>query len=253
MPRKKHEETRGEIEKIEEDNIEGVEKEIIQERGRAVKKGEWIPKTKLGNLVLKGEIKSIEEIINKGLVILEPGIVDALLPDLKNEVIYIGGTPGKGGGIRRTATRRTAKVHRSGRRYKLGALIVVGNENGIVGVGQADSKEHRIALEKALVNAKLNIISVRRGCGSWECSCGGNHSIPFRTQGKYGSVSVRLFPAPKGTGIVADDTSKLVLRLTGIGDVWVKTLGNTGARLNLVFAVFNAIKNMNKVKGDYVK
>lgn len=130
---------------------------------------------------------------------------------------------------------------------------MVGNENGIVGIGQANSREHRIALEKALENAKLNIISVRRGCGSWECGCGGSHSIPFRTEGKYGSVYVKLFPAPKGTGIVADETTRILIKLTGIKDVWVKTLGNTGARLNLIFAVFNAIKNMNRVKGDYVK
>ncbi len=248
--KKKHEETGGEIEKIEEDVTEkAAEKTAAPKLEAEARKGEWIPKTALGNRVLKGEIKSIGEMMERGLMIQEPEIVDALVPDLKHEVIYIGGTPGKGGGTKRTATKRTAKVHRSGRRYKLTAVVVLGNENGFVGIGQANSREHRIALEKALEKAKLNIITVKRGCGSWECGCNGAHSIPFRTYGKSGSVKVRIFPAPKGIGIVADDTSKIILRLTGIKDVWLKTLGNTGARMNMVFAVFNALKNMNKVKG----
>ncbi|MBI4176501.1 MAG: 30S ribosomal protein S5 [Candidatus Aenigmarchaeota archaeon] len=209
----------------------------------------WIPKTALGNDVLKGKYKSVEEIIQKGVLILEPQIVDSLIPSLKHEIVYIGGSPGKGGGIRRTATKRTARMHKSGRRFKLTALILIGNEDGIVGIGQASSKEHRVALEKSLVQAKLNVISVRRGCGSWECSCGGDHSIPFRAEGKYGSIRVTLYPAPKGVGIVANDSAKKILKLAGIKDIWVKAFGQTSTRNNLVFAIYEALRNLSRTKG----
>lgn len=218
-------------------------KDITTEVGRT-------PKTQLGKDVSSGKYKSIEDILEKGMVIQEPLIVDMLIPGLKEEVIYIGGSPGKGGGIKRTATKKTARMHRSGRRFKFTAVVVVGNENGIVGVGQASSRENRTAMDKAIDQAKLNVIQVRQGCGSWECGCGGKHSIPFKTQAKYGSVSVRLIPAPKGLGIVSNDSGKKILRLAGIKDVWVKTLGNTGARNNLIFAIFQALKNLNRTKGE---
>jgi small subunit ribosomal protein S5 len=141
-------------------------------------------------------------------------------------------------------------MHKSGRRFKLTSVTVVGNEEGIVGMGKASSKEHRVAIEKATLQAKLNIIRARRGCGSWECGCGGNHSIPFKTEAKYGSVSVKLLPAPKGVGIVADRTSKAILKLAGIKDVWVQMSGNSGARTNLAFALFSALKNLNRTKGE---
>ncbi len=213
-------------------------------------KAEWAPKTKLGKEVLAGNYNSIGDILEKGFVILEPEIVDSLVPDIKEEIIYIGGSPGKGGGIRRTATKRTARMHKSGRRFKLTALVAVGNEDGILGMGKATSREHRLALEKAIQQAKLSIIRVKRGCGSWECGCGGTHSIPFRSSAKSGSIEVTIMPAPKGTGIVADETTKAILRLAGFKDVWVKTRGQTSTRNNLAFTVFDAIKNLNKTKGD---
>lgn len=210
----------------------------------------WLPKTKLGNRVLKGEYATVDDVLMTGELILEAGIVDYLVPELKEEIIYIGGSPGKGGGSRRTATKRTARMHKSGRRFKLTALVVVGNENGVIGIGKSSSREHRIALEKASEQAKINVIRVRRGCGSWECGCGGEHSIPFKAEGKYGSVHVRLMPAPKGVGIVANDTTKKILTLAGIKDIWVKTRGQTSTRQNLAFAVFDALKNLNTTKGE---
>ncbi len=211
---------------------------------------EWIPRTELGQRVVRGEFASLEDVLAAGHIILEPEIVDYLVPNLVQDIIYIGGSPGKGGGIKRTATRRTARMHKSGRRYKLAAVIVVGNSNGLVGLGRAVSKEHRLAIEKAIARAKLAMIPVKRGCGSWECGCGGPHSIPFRVTAKCGSVSVTLLPAPRGVGVVADGTSKKVLSLAGIKDVWVKVLGNTGARINLVSAVFEALKGLSRTKGE---
>jgi len=232
----------------EEETEEPAEKE--EKAPPVERETDWIPKTKLGNDILAGKYKSIDEVLEKGELILEPEIVDAMIPDLMQEVIYIGGSPGKGGGIRRTATKMTARMHKSGRRFKLSALVVVGNGNGVVGIGRGISKEHRTALEKATKNAKLSVIRVRRGCGSWECGCGGNHSIPFRVTGREGSVIVTLLPAPKGVGIVASEEVRKILKLAGLKDVWVKTSGKTETRTNLAMAVFSALKNLNSGKGD---
>ncbi len=239
-----------------EDENGGAEKTDKKGTGQKGRRGayetevEWVPKTKLGNDVLAGKYKDIGDIIEKGELILEPEIIDALIPDVLQEVIYTGGSPGKGGGIRRTATKMTARMHKSGRRFKLSALAVVGNGDGIVGVGRAISTEHRTALEKATKNAKLSVIRVRRGCGSWECGCGGNHSVPFRVSGREGSVTVTLIPAPKGVGMVASEEVRKILKLAGIKDVWVKTSGKTKTRGNLTMAVFDALKNLNSGKGE---
>jgi len=219
-------------------------------RFREEERPPWVPRTSLGKRVQKGEFSSLNEILRKGEVILEPEIVDALVPDLKQEIIYVGGSPGKGGGIRRTATKRTVRMHKSGRRFKLTSVVAVGDGNSVVGIGKASSKEHRVALEKAALQARLNIIRVRRGCGSWECACEGHHSIPFKTQAKCGSVKTVLYPGPKGLGIVANPTSRKILGLAGISDMWVKTFGNTGARMNLVYSLFEALKTLNKTKGE---
>jgi small subunit ribosomal protein S5 len=122
--------------------------------------------------------------------------------------------------------------------------MVVGNEDGIVGVGRASGLDSSSAIEKALKRAKLNLIEIKRGCGSWECGCGTQHSIPFRAEGKSGSVRVVMLPAPKGVGLVASDEVKKLLRLAGIGDVWIKTYGNTQMRINLISSTFNALKNL---------
>jgi small subunit ribosomal protein S5 len=206
----------------------------------------WNPKTKLGKEVAAGKYKSVDEILMKGELILEAEIIDALIPDYIQEVVYIGGSPGKGGGIRRTATKMTARMHKSGRRFTLGAFALVGNANGIVGIGRAVSKEHRTALEKALKNAKLSVIRVRRGCGSWECGCGGEHSVPFKVSGSSGSVHVTILPAPKGVGLVASEEGRKLLKIAGIKDAWVQT----STRNNLAIAIFNALRNLNSGKGD---
>ncbi|MCD6371342.1 MAG: 30S ribosomal protein S5 [Candidatus Aenigmarchaeota archaeon] len=204
----------------------------------------WTPRTELGRKVLSGEVKSIEEILDKGIRILEPEIVDVLLPDLKQELIYIGGSTGKGGGIKRIPIRITKKVTKSGKRLRYSAMAVVGNEDGIVGVGMGKAKEPRLAIEKAIRKAKLNLIKVKRGCGSWECGCGTEHSIPFKVEGKCGSVRVVLMPAPKGVGLVASDEAKKLFRLAGIKDIWMKSFGDTQTRFNFIKAIFNALKNL---------
>ncbi len=204
----------------------------------------WKPRTSLGKEVFEGKITDIEEIFKSGRKITEPEIVDKLLPNLKNELILIGGRTGKGGGIQRIPVKITATMHKSGRRFTTNAFVVVGNEDGIVGVGKGSAPETRDAINKAIQKAKLNLIKIKRGCGSFECSCEEHHSIPFKIKGRSGSVRAVLIPAPKGVGLVASDEAKKILRLAGIKDVWVKTFGNTSMRINLINAIFDALKKL---------
>jgi len=218
---------------------------------------EWTPRTSLGRKVLSGEITSIEKLFESGVKITEPEVVDVLVPDLRNDIVLIGGSSGKGGGKRRTPSKRTTRMHKSGRRYRLSAMAIVGNGNGYVGVGKAHGPpgQHREVVEKALTKAKLSLIPIRRGCGSWECACGTPHSIPFQITGKCGSVKVTLKPAPKGIGLVVMDEMKKVMRLAGIKDVWCKSMGQTSTRHNTVEAVFDAFSRTNKfrTRPDYEK
>ncbi len=210
----------------------------------------WVPKTELGKKVYRREITSIEEVFEKGYIIREPEIVDILLPDLEDEIILIGGTPGKGGGIKRIPVKTTARMHKSGRKRSLHAMVVVGNKNGYVGYGYAKGNDAREAIEKASRKARLNIISIRRGCGSWECNCHQPHSLPFKVTGKSGSVKVELIPGPRGLGIVASSEPKKVLRLAGIQDVWLRSFGNTRTRINFIYALFDALNNLNKIRAN---
>ncbi len=220
------------------------------EMNHAVYDFEWKPKTEIGRKVASGEITDIDVLFRKGIKIPEPEIVDILLPNLESETIFIGGSTGKGGGIRRTVTRRTTRMHKSGRRYTASAMVVIGNKDGYVGMGfsQGPPGRQQELMNKALRKAKLNIIPVRRGCGSWECRCDGAHSIPMTVVGKAGSAIVELKPAPKGIGLCVSDELKKVLLLAGIKDVWSKTRGQTQTRINLIRAVFDALSILNRFK-----
>jgi small subunit ribosomal protein S5 len=213
---------------------------------------DWIPKTELGRMVVEGLI-TLDEIFEQGLKIKEPEIVDKLLPNLQNEIIFIGGSPGKGGGIRRTPTRRTARMHRSGRRYKVSAMVVIGNGDGYLGIGKAQALEHRDAIDKAMKNAKLGIIPIKRGCGSWECDCGEEHTIPIQIEGRSGSLRVLLIPAPKGIGLCINDEAKKIMRLAGIKDMWSRCFGESRTRINYALAIFDAFKKMNTMKVEAEK
>jgi small subunit ribosomal protein S5 len=91
-------------------------------------------------------------------------------------------------------------------------------------------------------------MKITRGCGSFDCSCGQPHSIPVRVGGKCGSAEVVLMPAPQGTGLVAGDELKKILRLAGIKDVYSKTFGKTKTTGNLAKACMEALKKTNKIK-----
>jgi small subunit ribosomal protein S5 len=207
----------------------------------------WKPRTELGKMVAEGAI-TLEEIFSQGRKIKEAEIVDRLIPNLQSDIIFIGGSPGKGGGIKRTSTRRTARMHRSGRRYRVQAMVVVGNGDGYLGMGMGEAIENRDAIDKATEAAKLRIMPVKRGCGSWECACGQHHSLPFAIRGKAGSVRIELIPAPKGIGLCIGDEAKKIMRLAGIRDVWSKTEGESKTRNNYANAIFDAFKKTNTMK-----
>jgi small subunit ribosomal protein S5 len=199
----------------------------------AVEAGEWVPLTGLGRMVASGQIKSIDEVLESGKPIKEPQIVDAFLTDLEDEVLDI------------TMVQRMTD---SGRRVKFRTVVIVGNRNGYIGFGQAKDNQVGDAIKKAIDNAKLNIIKVRRGCGSWECGCAASHSIPLQVTGRAGSVRVTLKPAPQGIGLVTGDIAKKVLQLAGIKDAWTFTDGHTRTTINYAKATYNALQKTNQVR-----
>jgi small subunit ribosomal protein S5 len=196
-------------------------------------KEEWEPKTNLGRMVKDGTITDIDEIFDKGLPIMELEIVDTLLPDLEEEVMDVN---------------LVQRMHKSGRKVNFRVIVTVGNKNGYVGLGQGKAKEVGPAIRKAVDNAKFNVIKVRRGCGDWGCVCGREHTVPFKVEGKSGSVRVTLIPAPGGVGLAIGNVGKTILGLAGIDDVWSQTMGQTQTTINFAGAVFEALKQLSKVK-----
>ena len=193
----------------------------------------WIPLTGMGKAVAKGEITSIDQVLDSGKPIKEVEIVDTFLPDLADEVLDI------------TMVQRMTD---SGRRVKFRTVVVVGNRNGYIGFGQGKDAQVGNAITKAIKNAKLNIIKANRGCGAWECGCGLEHSIPVQVTGKSGSVRVTLKPAPQGIGLVTGDIAKKVLGLAGIRDVWGFSSGETRTTINFATATFQALQQTNMVR-----
>jgi small subunit ribosomal protein S5 len=188
---------------------------------------EWDPKTKLGNLVRKGEIKTMSGALKSGLPLREPEIVDVLLPEIDDEVIDVN---------------MVQRMTDSGRRVKFVITVAVGNNDGFVGFGQAKGKEVGSSIRKAIENAKLNVIEIRRGCGSWECGCKKPHTVPFAINGKSGSVEITLKPAPQGIGLATGNVAKKILTLAGVKDCWAFTKGKTKTTVNYAKAVFNALE-----------
>ena len=208
----------------------------------------WKPLSGLGKKVKAGEIKTIDEILDRGIKILEPGIVECLVPNLNIDLLMIGQSKGKFGGGRRRVFRQTQKKTREGNKPKFATIAVVGNGNGFVGIGYGKSKETVPAREKSHRMAKLNIIKIKRGCGSWQCGCKEPHTIPFAVSSKVGSTIIKLMPAPMGTGLAVEKECAKILKAAGIKDVWSKTYGQTKTKINLINACFNALKKLSEIK-----
>jgi small subunit ribosomal protein S5 len=208
----------------------------------------WHPKTLLGKQVKEGIVNDIDEILDNGKRILEAQIVEKLLPNLEMDLLLIGQSKGKFGGGQRRVFRQTQKKTQEGNKIHFSAMAVVGNKDGYVGIGVGKSKETVPAREKAVRNAKLNLIKIIRGSGSWQSTSTEPHSVPFAVTGKCGSVEITLIPAPKGKGLVCEKEVAKVLKLAGIKDVWSRTNGQTGNKINLIRALEAALRKLSKVK-----
>ncbi len=206
----------------------------------------WSPKTQLGNLVKEGKIKDIDFILDRHLKIFEPEIVTALIP-IKSDLLEIGQAKGKFGGGKRRAWKQTQRKTAEGNVPTFACMAVAGDGNGHVGLGYGKAKETLPAREKALRKAKLNIIKITRGCGSFDCNCNEPHSLLSKAKGKSGSVEVELIPAPQGTGLVIGDESKKILRLAGIKDIYSRVDGQGRNTINAAKAVMHALKKTQEI------
>src|SRR6056297_3872692 len=193
--------------------------------------GGWQPVTRLGRKVQEGEIEDMETALNSGLPLKEPELVDQLLPGLEDEVLDIN---------------MVQRMTDSGRRVKFRCVCVVDNRDGYVGYAQARDEQVGGAVQKAIDVAKLNIITVDRGSGSWEDSAGGLNSLTRKAEGKAGSVTVEVMPAPQGLGLAAAETVRNILELAGVQDAWTRSNGNTRTTVNLAKATYNALRNASQ-------
>jgi small subunit ribosomal protein S5 len=164
---------------------------------------------------------------------------------LESDLLLIGQSKGKFGGGKRRAWKQTQRKTMEGNVPTFSSAVIVGDRNGHIGVGFGRAKETLPAREKAGRKAKLNVIKITRGCASFDCLCSEEHTVPFIVEGKCGSVVVRLYPAPQGTGLVIGDECKKILRLAGVRDVYSKTFGQTRTTINLAKACIEALKKTN--------
>lgn len=222
-------------------------RELLTEKKKYEEIDAWVPKTKIGRDVKEGIIKSLDEILDKNLKILESEIPDKL-SSIKTDLISIGQAKGKFGGGKRRAWRQTQKKTKEGNVLVFSAMAVAGDEDGHIGIGVGRAKETLPARDKATRKAKLNLIKIERACAGFDCDCSEKHTIPMKVEGKEGSSKVILMPAPQGTGLVVGEELKKLLKLAGIKDVYSKSYGNKRTTFNLVKACFNALKKTQLIK-----
>jgi len=207
---------------------------------RATNLEEWVPKTRLGKMIQEGKITTMEDLFLSGIKISEPQIVDALLPDIQEEVINVN---------------LVQKQTDAGEKSRFKAIVAVGNRDGYIGVGNGKASQVRNAIEKAAANARLNIVPIKRGCGSWECSCGQPHSVPFQVEGKCGGVRVVIVSGPRGLGLVSSEVAKTIFVLAGVKDLWMRSFGATRTVPSYAYAIFYGLrKTYNLItQTDWVK
>lgn len=145
-------------------------------------------------------------------------IDEALSADVEDDVVAIN---------------RSAAVVKGGRRFSFSALSVVGNRNGLVGIGYGKGREVPGAIEKSVKDARKQIMRVIRA----------GTTIPHMVEGNYCATKVRLLPAAPGTGIIAGKAVRKVLERAGVTDVLTKNYGSTNA-LNVVKATMIALSRL---------
>lgn len=153
----------------------------------------------------------------KGKIPLIP-IDEALSADVDDDVVAIN---------------RSSAVVKGGRRFSFSALSVVGNRNGLVGIGYGKANEVPNAIEKSVKDARKQIMRV----------CRDGSTIPHMTEGEYCATKVRLLPAAPGTGIIAGKAVRKVLERAGIADILTKNYGSTNA-MNVVKATMIALSKL---------
>ena len=131
------------------------------------------------------------------------------------------------------AINRVAKVVKGGRNFRFSAVVVVGDENGHVGIGNGKAAEVPDAIKKAREDAKKNLIEVPI-VGT---------TIPHEFLGKFGSANVLLKPGAEGTGLIAGGSVRPILELAGYRDIKTKVIGTNNPR-NVGYATMNALENM---------
>ncbi len=138
---------------------------------------------------------------------------------------------------RLVAINRVTKVTKGGRTFGFSAIVVVGNESGIVGHGLGKAKEVTEAIAKGIDDAKKNLIKVPIVKGT----------VPHAQYGKYGGAKIYLKPASSGTGVIAGGAMRAVLESVGIKDVLAKSLGSSNPH-NVVKATMDALKHMRSAR-----
>ncbi|MEL4306502.1 30S ribosomal protein S5 [Joostella sp. CR20] len=138
---------------------------------------------------------------------------------------------------RLVGVQRVTKVTKGGRAFGFSAIVVVGDENGVVGHGLGKSKEVADAISKAVEDAKKNLVRIPLNKGT----------LPHEQKGKYGGARVYIQPASHGTGVIAGGAVRAVLEAVGVHDVLSKSQGSSNPH-NVVKATFDALLRLRDAR-----